>query len=135
MSGDCVDLMWNDPTVILPIWHKCDYMSLTCYVNYLDRLLKHVKAPVYMLSDCHTDFTSSVIDAFYHDVISCVHKAVAACIPHRQSAQASSRNLPGWNTYIREKHDLARAAYRDWVCNDKPKFDAVFAKSLVLDVR
>ena len=56
------------------------------------------------LSDCYTtDFTSSVIDAFYHDVISCVHKAVAVCIPHRQSAQVSSRNLPGWNTYVREK--------------------------------
>ena len=35
------------PTMILPSWHKCDFfVSLPCHVNYLDRLLKHVKVPV-----------------------------------------------------------------------------------------
>jgi len=38
----------------------------------------------------------------------------------------SQYNIPGWNTYVREKHDVARDAYRSWVSDGKPKYGYAF---------
>ena len=32
----------------------------------------------------------------------------------------------GWNTYVREKHDVARDAYCSWVAYGKPKYGYAF---------
>ena len=50
----------------------------------------------------------------------CIRKAVSDIIPKRKCAD-SHFNVPGWNAYVRDKHDLAREAYLVWVYDGKPK--------------
>ena len=35
-------------------------------------------------------------------------------------------NVPGWNTYVKEKHDVAREAYINWASYGKPKIGTLF---------
>ena len=44
------------------------------------------------------------------------------CIPHRSvGLNDNEHSIPGWNDYIKDKHELARNAYLDWVYSGKPR--------------
>jgi len=49
-------------------------------------------------------------DKFYIDIWACLSKAIKDVIPCR-SRPVSDFNVPGWNTYVAEKHEAAREAY------------------------
>jgi len=66
------------------------------------------------------------IDKFYCDIVDCVKVAVSSAIPVRQCHYNSQYNIPGWNTYVRERHDVARDAYLSWVSDGKPKYGYAF---------
>jgi hypothetical protein len=73
------------------------------------------------------DCDVSVIDQFYNDILCCMKTAVAHCIPCRRIENDSCGfNVPGWNTYVREKHDIAREAFLNWSSFGKPKSGALF---------
>jgi len=113
--------------VRLPNWEKCDDTVLLNYANYLDQLLSAVNIPHHLLSDECIDADYTVINVFYSEVLSCVSKAVGACIPtHACRNSTSHQNVPGWNSFVREKHDAARDAYLIWHCDGKPKFGVAF---------
>jgi len=38
----------------------------------------------------------------------------------------TERYMPGWNTYVRERHDAARSAYLDWLAVGKPRYGYCF---------
>jgi len=40
-------------------------------------------------------------------------------MPMRKSFHAEF-NIPGWNTYVREKHDIAKDAFVTWLDAGKP---------------
>ena len=111
----------------LPNWQQCDEYSVTNYRLRLDNLLQEVHVPWYLLSDLHVVHCSpaDIIDTFYHDVIACITTAVYDTIPVRKSTY-SQFNVPGWNTFVREKHDLAREAYIHWKSLGKPKTGTFF---------
>jgi exonuclease III len=57
----------------------------------------------------------------------CMKIAVAHCIPCRRIENDSCGfNVPGWHTYVRQKHDIAREAFLNWSCFGKPKSGALF---------
>ena len=91
-------------------------------MQYLDALLQHIDVPDSMLlaSREGSGVSVSVIDSFYQDVMFCIRKAVSDTIPKRKCADSHS-NVPGWNAYVRDKHDLTREAYLVWVYDCKPK--------------
>jgi len=111
----------------LPNWQQCDEYSVTNYRLRLDNLLQEVHVPWYLLSDLHVVHCSpaDIIDTFYRDVIACITTAVCDTIPVRKSTY-SQFNVPGWNTFVREKHDLAREAYIHWKSLGKPKTGTFF---------
>jgi len=47
--------------------------------------------------------------------------AVHGTMPVRKCSY-SEFNIPGWNTYVKEKHDIAREAYLDWMRHGKQKW-------------
>ena len=57
--------------------------------------------------------------------MSCISTAVYNVIPMRQTTY-SHFNVPGWNTYVQEKHDLAREAFLEWRDFGKPRIGVVF---------
>ena len=54
--------------------------------------------------------------------MACISSAVCKCIPHRSvGLNDNEHSIPGWNDYIKDKHELARNAYLDWVYSGKPR--------------
>jgi len=67
----------------------------------------------------------AALDRFYNDIISCLRKACELCIPHKRSI-TNQFNVPGSNTFVKEKHDDTRQAYFFWLENGKPRFGVLF---------
>ena len=106
----------------VPMWNKCDNNTLSIYASYLDNLLQQVHVPFDAFDDSACPL---VIDQFYNDIFTCISSAVSQCIPTCKYA-SSDFNVPGWNTYVSEKHDAARQAFLCWLDAGKPKFGYYF---------
>jgi hypothetical protein len=110
----------------MPLWSACDLITKVKYQCRVDELLTYVHVPfdTLMAKGYDTSFHSS-IDKFYDSIIHCLLTASADVIPHRV-ANKCNFNVPGWNSYVSEKHDAARDAYRYWLSWGKPKCGASF---------
>ena len=107
---------------LVPQWSSCDDITLNYYANYLDNLLQDVDIPYSALYDVSRDKTYLAdIDKFYSDIFACISKAVTDVIPCRKRP-VSNFNVPGWNTYVQEKHEAAREAFLVWVDVGRPRF-------------
>ena len=62
-----------------------------------------------------------LIDKFYNDIIKCISTAVTDVIPKRKRP-TNSFNVPGWNTFVQEKHEAVREAFLVWVDSGRPRF-------------
>ena len=107
----------NSSNFRVPLWNTCDNKTFEYYADYLDKLLQQVHVPSMAMN---SDNSPSVIEQFYCDVFACISKATADCIPSKQHS-TNDFNVPGWNTYVSEKHDAARKAYMNWLDVGKPK--------------
>jgi hypothetical protein len=106
----------------IPVWHGCDNDTIQMYEYHLDQMLKHVDIPHDVLGGLMTvEDARLYIDKFYNDIMLCVSKAVSDVIPVRVYSQ-SEFNIPGWNTYVKEKHESARNAFLIWHDVGKPKY-------------
>jgi exonuclease III len=104
-----------------PIWDECDTATLASYAECVDSLLQHVCVPFDMLiKETDNNNVHDVINKFYNDILVCVSVAVNHSIPSCQYT-INDFNVPGWNTYVSEKHDAARQAYMMWLDVSKPR--------------
>lgn len=116
----------NNDIVRVPLWNNCDATAIADYTSYLDKLLQHVDIPydaLFHASDGKSFLTD--IDKFYNDICDCLVKATADIIPSRERA-VTEFNIPGWNTYVAEKHEAAREAFLVWMDFGKPRFGHYF---------
>ena len=118
----------EDEMCSVPLWNNCDAATLAYYGLYVDRLLEDIIIPFDAIHDmtCNKSFHAN-IDKFYDDICQCITKATADVIPSR-IRKVSDFNVPGWNTYVAEKHDAAREAFLTWVNYGKPKYGFYFDK-------
>ena len=90
----------------------------------LDIALRNVDIPI-ISSDLKQNSENVIhksIDRYYDAVTSCVRNACAKTIPIKcQNLQSNEYIVPGWNDYVNDKHDTARAAFLDWVYCGKPR--------------
>ena len=53
--------------------------------------------------------------------MSCSNTAVLKCIPHKVlGSDYSEYAIPGWNERVKDKHNVARDAFLDWLYAGKP---------------
>lgn len=110
----------------MPVWNNCGAATLDYYAQHLDKLLQNVNVPFDALFCCAHDSTYlSAINKFYEDTFACISTAISAVIPS-QDCHHSDFNVPGWNTYVKEKHEAAREAFLVWLDVDKPRFGPYF---------
>jgi len=110
----------------VPLWSSCNDDVHCNYETFLDSLLQHVDIPVDIFNTISTDDTyKNSLDKFCVDIIDCIKLSVSTVIPKRTCHYDNQFNVPGWNTYVREKHDFAREAYLSWVHSGKPKFGII----------
>ncbi len=116
VKQDCVTPADNNSSVrLVPQWVHCDDVHLKRYRDTLDHLLLDINPYCLLHYPVDVDDVAfhSSIDYFYDSLITCIKQAVSSCIPHNVTVN-SSHNIPGWNDYVREKHDVARQAFLAW---------------------
>jgi len=85
-----------------------------------------VNVPFSLLSDGCTDINWLInLDGFYANIVSCLNLASRVCLPHRR-VSSSQYSVPGWNTYVREKHDEARSSYLLWLEQGTPRYGVLY---------
>ena len=96
-------------------WSKSDETNLMQCKASLDSLLAGVDIPVELLYDCdnrndwHSSRHTALIDGYYSSIIACVKAASTEAIsPKLVHASGNSHSVPGWNEYVRDKHEIAR---------------------------
>jgi len=62
----------------------------------------------------------SDIDKYYADVVSCIVTTPNLCVSVHES-RLNIHNVPGWSDFVKEKHDLARDVFLEWVAVGKPR--------------
>jgi exonuclease III len=106
----------KDTTYRVPLWNNCDDTTLAFYSTYLDNLLQDVVVQFNVLfNSIHDKTCHPVIDKFYAAIIQCLTKATNDSILLRNCKANNNFNIPGWNTYVSEKHDAARTAFLAWI--------------------
>ena len=103
-------------------WSKCDLSNVSDYQTELDCCLNEINIPMSLFgSSVSTACCNTMIDEYYDNVIKCINAACKRCIPGKLSTGSKCDHVvPGWNDYVKEKHDLARNAFLEWKFLGKP---------------
>jgi len=62
----------------------------------------------------------SDIDKYYADIVSCIVTTTNLCVTVHES-RLNIHNVPGWSDFVKEKQDLARDVFLEWVAVGKPR--------------
>jgi hypothetical protein len=112
-----------------PNWQICDKATLTRYAEKVDSLLKSVHVPLYLLTENIPNGynTTHEIDLLYNSIINTVQSSVSDTIPHCNFKHKNHEYItPGWNDYVKDKHDIARDAFKHWIFQGKKKQGDIF---------
>jgi exonuclease III len=117
-------------------WSNATSAELYNYLSVLSDKLSSICYPNYLSScsvNCNDAQHISAIDSYYSDVMNCVKQAVEYAIP-KKCVHISNYNVPGWNDIVRDKYDLSREAFLDWVASGKPRTGETFDRMSRLHV-
>jgi len=110
-------------------WSNCNNDNIDAYRNKLDSLLCQVNIPN-VLFDNNTDYSTAntnLLDNYYNAVMDCVTVASRVCIPSRMcNYNSPSYAIPGWNDYVKDKHEAARDAFLEWSYLGRPRSGPVY---------
>jgi len=111
------------------MWNNADEYDLFRYTEELNVSLSNINIPRCLL-DCSECFCTDsshfrAIDKYYDNLISSMSLASNKCIPVIVSKNDDNFIIPGWSIYAKEKHELAREAFMDWVLAGKPRTGAL----------
>jgi len=62
----------------------------------------------------------STLSDYYSGITTAIQRTTEGAIPSSVHSQNSKHNVPGWNEFVDEKHDLARQAFLDWASAGRP---------------
>jgi len=116
-----------------PDWSKVDDYSLLRFETMLNDLLNEVNITVSLLGSDYAKVGLSetqarlMVDNYYQAVTTCIKHAVQMNIPHSvKGGHYNQHVVAGWNDVVKDKHDVARAAFLDWVEDGKPRQGPLF---------
>jgi len=61
--------------------------------------------------------TDSILTKYYNCVIDCIKRVTAARTHSVRNVNGKHKHqfVSGWNYYVRDKHDIVRKAYMEWI--------------------
>lgn len=109
-------------------WANANAASLNYYQCSLDYALSTVKMPIELLVDTEDSGQNAqpIIDEYYAAIMNCVTNCTVASIPVKNIGSSPVDVVPGWNDVVGDKHDIARAAFVDWIIAGKPRHGPEF---------
>ena len=120
----------NNVHLSLCNWSKAEDVALTRYKDCCESTLSCVHIPVGAVTCCDPMCTDAqhigAIDNMYSHVINCMKNASTSNIRQCGISNAHGSCIPGWNDYVKDSHDEARACFLLWVTHGKPKHGDIF---------
>jgi len=107
----------------LNVRYDWDNADINCYRKAVNSGLSKVDIPRCVIGCSHScDNTShqSAIDDYYTSIMTCIRECTRSCIPVI-NGRNNAYNVPGWTDLVKEKHEIARAAFLEWVAVGKPR--------------
>jgi len=100
-----------------------DNADTDLYMNAIHVGLSTVNIPRCLLDcshSCHSTDHFSAIDEYYSSLVTCIRDCTRAYI-HACSNHNKAFTVPGWTDHVKDKHDIARASFLEWVAAGKPR--------------
>ena len=86
-----------------------------------DRELSDIAIPLTAINCRDKSCATHEIDInnFYNNIIDCLRTSADICIPNNKFR--SHHNVPGWNDFVKDYHNVARDNFKVWVSHGKPR--------------
>ena len=93
-------------------WHNMQILLHTLYLIYvsLNSDEKHLEE----------------IENLYAELTSALLAAASSAIKTTSKKNEGKFNIPGWNSVVKSKHQIAKAIFRLWVNCNRPKIDDIY---------
>ena len=107
-------------------WSKMTNDSLNSYKRQVEINLDNIDIPqsVIYLDETEQTVIMNNITSYYGDIVNCLMSA-SDNLYTALSNNRPSRNIPGWNEFVREYHIMAKDAYYVWILNNCPRQGAL----------
>ena len=76
--------------------------------------------------NCTDEKHTEEIENFYAELTSALLAAASTAIKTTGKKDEGKFNIPGWNSVVKSKHQLAKAAFRLWVNRSRPKTGDIY---------
>jgi len=113
------------PDVIVPDWKYCKNYHFQNFQLHICKLLQAVNIPRCFKNNCTNVSHCANIEEYYSKIIICLLEATNQCVPSKR-VKSSYVGVAGWNDFVDEKHEAARAAFLEWMVNGKPRSDHIY---------
>jgi hypothetical protein len=104
-------------------WAKADQYHIDLFHTNVDLYLSNVVVPKCLVCcsacSCTDPGHHCAIDQYYDAVFSAINLAANNSIPSVRYNRCDL-SVPGWNEFVKDKHELSRQAFLDWVAVGKP---------------
>ena len=107
----------------------------TDIINYkatTHRLLSDITIPIDAIhcTDTNCSLHKADIECFYDNIVYSLNKSADICLKTSKCSSSANHNVPGWNDYVKDQHNLARDAFLLWCNSGKPR-QGVLYKDMV----
>ena len=111
-------------------WSKASNIQIRNYTELSETYLSNIVLNRGTLQcqdpNCKISSHGNDIDSLYHDIMDCLIKAGKESIGEKHVSGYKNNLFPGWNMYVKDKHEVAREAFLEWCSSGKPRNGAVY---------
>ena len=124
-----------DDVVMEPQPSRIDWLKVTAqeredYYHKSKNLLDQLQVPTEFRHCQNFNSTDekhlAEMENFYAELTSALLSAASSAIKPTGKKNEGKFNIPGWNLVVKSKHQIAKAAFRQWVNCNRPKAGDIY---------
>ena len=104
-------------------WVKCSDTDIINNKATTHILLSDITIPIDAIhcTDTNCSLHTANIECFYDNIVYSLNKSADICLKTSKCSSSANHNVPGWNDYVKDQHNLARDAFLLWRNSGKPR--------------
>ena len=111
-------------------WLKVTAQEREDYYHKSKNLLDQLQVPTEVRHcqnfNCTDEKHLEEIENFYAELTSALLAAPSSAIKATGKKNEGKFSIPGWNSVVKSKHQIAKSAFRLWVTCYRPKTDGIY---------